>query len=156
MLPTSRRILRARAITSRPAGVMAARLLPLRVNSCTPSSASSCFNCLLMPGWLVNRRSAADVIFKPLSAIPTRYLSCLSVTRDGLPSGMKKPRPRFESAASAAYNHLLDRGVNRVGKALQRCATNISRLYPQTDMLLFCGLAARYRADKSAFPMQHL
>ncbi len=81
MLPTSRRILRARAMTSRPAGVIAARLLPLRVNSCTPSSASSCFSCLLMPGWLVNSRSAADVMFKPLSAIPTRYLSCFNVTR---------------------------------------------------------------------------
>jgi hypothetical protein len=33
-----------------------------------------------MPGWLVYRRSAADVIFNPLSTMPTRYFSCFKVT----------------------------------------------------------------------------
>ena len=157
MLPTSRRILRARAMTSRPAGVIAARLLPLRVNSCTPSSASSCFSCLLMPGWLVNRRSAADVMFSPLSAIPTRYLSCFSVTRRRpFPSGMKKPRPRSESAASGAYNHLLDRGVNRVGKGLQRPPANISDAISAERHVVVLRSGGAVSCRQESFLMQHL
>ena len=148
MLPTSRRILRARAMTSRPAGVIAAKLLPLRVKSCTPSSASSCFSCLLMPGWLVNSRSAADVMFKPLSAMPTRYLSCFSVT-PRMPPKMKRPLPRASRRPSAAYNHRLDRGVNE--------APVISRGYKPRRTCCCWAVRGRGIVPRTGpSPMQHL
>ena len=62
-------MIRARWITSSPAGVMAAMLLPFRKKSWVPSSVSSSFSCLLIPGWLVKTRFAAAVILSPQSAI---------------------------------------------------------------------------------------
>jgi hypothetical protein len=62
---------------------MPAMLRPLRTKSRTPSSVSSNFNCLLIPGWLVNTRFAAAVILSPLSAIASTYINCLSFIATG-------------------------------------------------------------------------
>lgn len=64
---------------------MPAMLLPLRTKSCTPSSVSSNFNCLLIPGWLVKTRLAAAVMLRPLSAIASTYINCLSFIGTGCP-----------------------------------------------------------------------
>jgi len=78
MFSTSCMMSRDRSMTCWPAAVIPSRLLPLRVNNCNPSSSSSNLSCLLTPGWDVNNLSAAAVMFNPLSAIASRYLSCCS------------------------------------------------------------------------------